>query len=684
MLSYTKIAETLKDTAASQTKAGGYTVLETLSHTGPGLLNGWEWADYEDNVFLARSAIPVVFGKKKVIISSPLLCDRPLNHIELTYFASLIEHYDVYFWQGPKIAFMSNRSPLLYSLSDFVSRKKDIVSARKEDVVTALVKQGDVDLNSVIVLDKNGLDSAINLLLKHYPDYYKYKQFGGFRGVGSSYFDSPKANDPTHLDLGWYSDIENLTKIVCGIKQNEIKSITVQTITPEDAAQIIRRFPCLETFFVMFPTTQWITDCLPVFSNTNITISLDWSWVNKTITLPDNLNINTLIIRDSYSHRYTIHKLVFNSSDAKVKHLKIIRITNVDLTILPRLEHLEIQSCDRLNLIIPKVNQLEKLSIHDSTLRDPLDSLDLELFPSLQSLSYLGNSPRLPRFLTKEEQNGCFGNSCFDLYTRNHRLTEVEIERAPVDLSLYTALKNFKCDSRHQAAILPEECKVEEVITRTPPTEFYPCTSLVSNLDRNYSNPSFLEKAKYATLATLGEPDSEMIHITPSAWHARGYNNNSTIKFKSSEITRKLKYFKLELSDFSQDIIIDFTDCQELQSIYIKCDGGNRDIRLIFNNCPQLTTLVVLNAGGFIVEGLDHVQCPKLRYPYVQASRFTPRQDHIQRHSPDRYSEGDAFIALLAEVTWTSVGIVSMCLVMNAGYLNFLIMWLAFLHLPLQ
>ncbi len=615
------VAETIGDKLADQTSGESFSLVETETEKGPGYINPYTLlVRNERDIFAHTSVTPVVSSKRKIIISSPLLCDRPLNYIEIIYFASLIEYYDVYFWRGPSIPFMTDRCPLLYSLSDFVIQKKEIFSATKKDVITVLGNQG-VAIDTVIILDHDALSEAMGRLAR--SRYYRYAIFPHYK--------------PSHLDLGWYSDIENLHTIIRGIDRNKIKFITVQVMTPRDAQEIITLFPYLETICVLSPTHAWIQECLPVFSNTNITVSLNWKNRNpSTITLPENVNMNTLIIRGRESNFIT-----FISSNAQVKHLKFIDITGFTLHVSPQLQHLEIKNCWNVRLIIPKENQLEKLYVDGSNFSQ---HLDVRLFPRLTNFRYINSAPSNITFLTDKDDNCLESISCIDIKKRNYMLREIELrgeteEKYPMDLSRYAELKEVKSNNHYQLT-LPDDYKQELSINTPEEKEFFPVISPLATQPYNFNyNQERFRGARYANLAALiaridndegaedvDEEAIESIVADGLEWNTITYGQivtwNMGTKFK------KLKYFYLVISQ-AESVTIDFTNCRELQSINIQIRSTS-EIKLTLTGCDQLRTLTVINQkrdGRLIIEGID--QCPKLRYP-LHGPLFRPPVQQIE------------------------------------------------------
>ena len=133
------------------------------SETGPAYFNPYRYLqpDYK-NIFSNSLPLSAMPSAEKIIISSPLLSMRPLYSIEKIYFDSLIQYYDVYFWLGSD-TFLMGADCILRNLDDFIIKRTQLVSAKKQDVLEGLGKKG-LSVDNVIVLDHDAMLDTMNRL----------------------------------------------------------------------------------------------------------------------------------------------------------------------------------------------------------------------------------------------------------------------------------------------------------------------------------------------------------------------------------------------------------------------------------------------------------------------------------------------------------------------------------------
>jgi hypothetical protein len=120
----------------------------TISNEGSGELLGWQAFTGNENCFINKEHEQSPL--KKILISTAFLKNRPLFTGEFPLFSALIEHYEVYLYEGPETNLLT-ATPLT-SINEFLE-KRDLIKPAKASKIKNDFAEQQISTSQWVILD---------------------------------------------------------------------------------------------------------------------------------------------------------------------------------------------------------------------------------------------------------------------------------------------------------------------------------------------------------------------------------------------------------------------------------------------------------------------------------------------------------------------------------------------------
>jgi hypothetical protein len=211
-------------------------ISHTLSNEGSGQLLGWQAFMGNENCFVNK--VPEKPSRIKILISSALLNDRPPFSGELPFFSALIEHYEVYLYEGRETNLLA-ATPLT-NANEFWEKRDKIKPATVSQIQNDFAEQH--------------LSTSQWVFFTH----TKYMEIWG----------CPR----WHLDL---TDVSLMTQeeqkiVLQSVYPSEIKRVDLFAPRPETLEFILKYFKNLKTISLKKVSASWLKKNIHYFKGTAI------------------------------------------------------------------------------------------------------------------------------------------------------------------------------------------------------------------------------------------------------------------------------------------------------------------------------------------------------------------------------------------------------------------------------
>ena len=268
---------------------------------GPGYLDRWLLMEKNKHPWQQIDPTQAAPNRKKIIISEPIIKDSIPTSVELSFFASLIQNYNVYLWPGPNIA-LSKQKPLTTS-SEFWEKRHQIKPATADTVQKSLGLES-VKTDDYIILDH----ADYNKLLSKLPEMFTPEMIK--EGIDTTPFKN-KSSDILNLTE---ANFENLESILKAVDPEQLEKIILNAPNAEEIKQLLHLLPHPNMIHITGATHFWIETNLPLLQDQNVTLRFEKQ--EDPVTIPAKTNLKSLCIMNC-------NKIIDFASGAKVKKLHL-------------------------------------------------------------------------------------------------------------------------------------------------------------------------------------------------------------------------------------------------------------------------------------------------------------------------------------------------------------------------
>ena len=362
---------------------------------GPAYFDAWLYfLEGNDNCWQQRELTVLNPPKKKIILSNAFLSEQAPESSDLSLISTLIEHFDVYLWEGDKIS-LDTLTPI-QSSGEFWQIREKMVGASKREIEECIAQQGAM-ADQYIIVDDVVYRNLIERLNKDFDE------------RDNTFF---TWNPAEAVQLEFNSNVKSLWLEDTCLNFN------------------INNFPYLKLLYINqindFPWKTLHSDNLEALEIYNINLKNF-----KQSEIP-NLKELDILSCDNFSFDAwcldNLEKLTIGCTDFK----------DLDISKLPNLKELNIDSCSNFSWNNLHLNNIENLTIESMDLKN----FDIGKFAKLKQLKIFNNK-NFP-------WDALYSDSVEKLEIKSSNLKYLDLSKLPKlkELNILSR-SNFSCKNLH-------------------------------------------------------------------------------------------------------------------------------------------------------------------------------------------------------------------------------------------